>query len=131
MTIENDIQELQEEVERLKLKVKSDELKDQWHQSKVRIVYVSVTTYVVALVFMFAFDIDNPFLNAFIPSLLYVFSFQSLPFIRRMWTRNFLHEERLDQKELEVKQEKIAELVAEQVEVKEEEITEDSKNRVK
>jgi len=84
---------LEEQVQKLNLMQKYDELKSKWDRSLVRIIYVSTTTYLFVAVFMFILEVDNYLVNALIPSLGYILSTQTLPSIKKAWVRYYLDRE--------------------------------------
>ena len=58
-----------------------------WEVSKTRRVSISVLTYLVVLSFLNVIGADRPFLGSLVPVGGYLLSTQSMPFIRRWWTR--------------------------------------------
>lgn len=64
------------------------ELDKAWETSFVRILSVAIITYIIAVIALFMIKAPNPFLNALIPTLGFILSTQSLPFIKRLWMKN-------------------------------------------
>lgn len=64
------------------------ELDKKWETSPVRILSVAIITYIIAVIALFMIKAPNPFLNALIPTLGFILSTQSLPFIKRLWMKN-------------------------------------------
>lgn len=56
-----------------------------WEISKTRRAVIAVITYSVASYFMWRIGVDNPFVNAFIPTGGYLLSTLSLPMIKQLW----------------------------------------------
>lgn len=64
------------------------ELDKAWETSLVRILSVGIITYVIAVIALFMIKAPNPFLNALIPTLGFILSTQSLPFIKKLWMKD-------------------------------------------
>ena len=77
-TIEKDIQEIHAR----NLRVEADKA---WERSWTRLMSILVITYVVACLALYSIGNNNPLLNAFIPTLGFFLSMQSLPFLKRHW----------------------------------------------
>ena len=83
--MENRIQKLEEEVRAIRERNARVEGDKAWETSKFRIGLIMVVTYIIAAVVLYAIGNDNPMRNAFIPTLGYFLSTQSLPFIKKWW----------------------------------------------
>ena len=60
-----------------------------WERSGFRILSITVATYIIASVVMYAIGIANYLLSALIPAIGYFLSTQSLPIIKRWWIKRF------------------------------------------
>lgn len=58
-----------------------------WETSIFRRVILSLMTYVIATLIFWSIGSARPFLDACIPTIGYILSTQSLPFIKKMWLR--------------------------------------------
>ena len=63
------------------------ELDKAWETSLSRKVVILSLTYLVVVTFMYFFEISQPFLNAVVPSLAFVLSTLTLPFVERWWLK--------------------------------------------
>lgn len=82
--------QLQQEIEQIKqrnLRVEADKA---WETSWMRIGSVALITYLVALLVMRVLGVERFWLQAFIPTIGYILSTQSLPLIKRWWIKKFL-----------------------------------------
>ena len=62
-----------------------------WEMSLTRITIISLITYTIAVIFLYTVDLPNPFLSAFVPTIGWILSMQSLPFVKKWWIRKILH----------------------------------------
>lgn len=76
---------LRQEIEAIKTRNKRVELDKAWETSLFRKVLLAVMTYIVAVLFMYAVGADKPWFNALMPSLGFIISTQSLPYIKKWW----------------------------------------------
>ncbi len=87
--MEERIQKLEKEIEIIKarnVKVESDKA---WEVSYVRRLFIAVSTYIVASVWLVIVVKDTfPLLKAFVPPVGYLLSTLSLPFIKKWWVKN-------------------------------------------
>ncbi|MFH0714850.1 MAG: hypothetical protein V1847_03670 [Candidatus Diapherotrites archaeon] len=56
-----------------------------WETSFARRALIAVGTYVLIGIFLTALALPNPWLNAFIPTIAYILSMLSLPFVKEWW----------------------------------------------
>ncbi len=81
------IQELEEEINKIKERNKRVELEKVWETSWIRKILIAAFTYlVISLFFLFA-GVSNPFINAIVPALAFVLSTASLPFFKNLWLK--------------------------------------------
>ena len=69
------------------IKVEADKA---WETSWFRIFTLLLITYGISAFILYEIGNQNPFRNAFIPTIGYFLSMQSLPFLKRRWIRNYL-----------------------------------------
>ena len=91
MDIEQEIATIKER----NLRVEADKA---WEISGTRIFFVAAITYVVATLVLYLIGAPNFFLSALIPTVGYFLSTQSLPFIKRHWTKRFIEDRTKDAK---------------------------------
>ena len=63
------------------------ELDKEWETSIVRRVFISVSTYVLMVIFMSALGVDKPYISAIIPAVAYLISTLSLGVLKEMWLK--------------------------------------------
>lgn len=61
------------------------ELDKAWETSGTRKIILIANTYIVIGLFMWFMNINNPWINAIVPSIGYFLSTLTLPFIKRWW----------------------------------------------
>lgn len=59
-----------------------------WETSRARIFAVAGTTYVIVSCVFWAIGVDRPLINAIIPTLGYLLSTQSLPWMKSIWQQD-------------------------------------------
>jgi hypothetical protein len=79
---------LEERVKIIEERNKRVELDKKWETSPTRILSVGIITYIIAVIALYMIKAPNPFLNALIPTLGFILSTQSLPFIKKFWMKN-------------------------------------------
>lgn len=79
--IKKDIREIKERNAR----VEEDKA---WETSLFRKVLVAVLTYVVIVIFFFFAGLDEPFINAIVPTVGFVLSTLSIPVFKKFWLGN-------------------------------------------
>lgn len=79
------IKSLEQEIEKIKARNKRVEADKAWETSFTRKLLIAVLTYFVIVVFFFFAGLQNPFVNAIVPTAAFVISTLSLPFIKNIW----------------------------------------------
>ena len=79
------------EIKKRNIRVEADKA---WETSYFRLILVAVITYVIALFVMRVIGVQNFFLSALIPTIGYILSVQSLPFVKRWWIKKYLKNEK-------------------------------------
>lgn len=81
------LQQLREEVNKIKERNKRVETEKSWETSWTRKIMVAIMTYtVIAILFVFL-GAPDPLKNAVIPSIAFIVSTLSGPFIKKMWLK--------------------------------------------
>ena len=81
----SNIEQRLEEIERRNKRV---ELDKRWETSVIRRVFVAFFTYISIALYFYAIKIDKPFLNALVPTIGFLLSTLSLPYIRKIWEKS-------------------------------------------
>ena len=76
---------LAKEIERIHLRNKLVEENKSWETSNTRRIALIIFTYLSIGIYMQIIGVNNPWLNAVIPSLGFLLSTLTLPFIRKYW----------------------------------------------
>lgn len=84
------IKELEEEINKIKERNRRVETEKSWETSWTRRFMVAVFTYVVVSIFFIFVGTPNPLGNAVIPSIAFILSTLSGPFIKKWWLR-YIH----------------------------------------
>ncbi len=63
------------------------ELDKKWEGSVTRKILLMIFTYLAIAGYFFAIDVENPWLNAVVPSLGFLLSTLTLPFFKRIWSK--------------------------------------------
>lgn len=83
------IEELQQEIEKIKERNKRVEADKAWETSWARKVVILVLTYLVIVIFFSFAKLPEPFLNAIVPALAFVLSTLTVPVIKKWWLSKF------------------------------------------
>jgi len=79
---------LQKEVNLIKKRNKKVEADKAWETSLFRKMIIAAMTYVIVVVFLYIIESPNYWLNALVPTLGFLLSTLTLPFVKRWWVRN-------------------------------------------
>lgn len=89
-SLDERVSHLEETVERIRLSGKYSNLQKNWENSRIRVITVAVSMYVLTLTFMLILQVQNPIVSALLPTVGYMLSTNSIPLVRRIWVRNYL-----------------------------------------
>ena len=70
------------------LRVEADKA---WETSFLKTVLIACITYIIASIVMYYIGVQQYFLNALIPTIGYIVSTQSIPVVKRLWIKRYLH----------------------------------------
>ncbi|MCA9381372.1 hypothetical protein KC678_03845 [Candidatus Dojkabacteria bacterium] len=94
---------LEEKVEKLNLLNRYSEMQDEWDKSLTRIVLVVVFTYLFVVLFMYFLGVENPIINALLPAGAYILSTRTIPYVKKIWIKQYLEEESKEKEATEPK----------------------------
>lgn len=80
--------DLEQRIKNIEDRNKRVELDKSWETSLIRKIILSFLTYLVIVIFMYFSEIEKPFMNAVVPSLAFVLSTLTLPFIKKWWLKS-------------------------------------------
>jgi hypothetical protein len=83
------IEELQQEIEKIKERNKRVEADKAWETSWARKIVVLILTYIVISIFFYSAGLSKPLLNAIVPALAFVLSTLTVPIIKKWWLSKF------------------------------------------
>ena len=81
------LEELEIEVGKLKERNSKVEQNKSWETSWTRRLVLTISTYIILSTYMWAVDIDRPFINAIVPTVGFMLSTMSLPIGKRIWKK--------------------------------------------
>ena len=85
-----ELEEIKKEISLIKERNKKVEADKAWETSTLRIVSIVIMTYIVTAIVFYFIGIKNFLLSAFIPTVGFYLSTQSLPFIKKRWVNKFI-----------------------------------------
>lgn len=79
---------IEERLNKIEERNKRVELDKAWEISFIRVLFVSIITYIVAFFVLFSMGISKSYLSALIPVIGFILSTQSLPIVKKYWIKN-------------------------------------------
>ena len=81
--------EIENEIQKIKLRNKKVELDKAWETSWVRKICICILTYIVVIIYSYIVrNYDNIFLSSLVPVIGFTLSTVSLKYIRKIWERH-------------------------------------------
>lgn len=80
--------DIEKEITFLKQRNERVEANKAWETSAFRTVIIALLIYVVVSVVFYVTNVSRPLISAIIPPIGYIFSMQSLPFVKHWWIKN-------------------------------------------
>lgn len=78
---------LESRVKALEERNKIKDTSKAWETSWTRRILISLFTYLVIALYFFALGVNNPWLNAIVPTIGFLLSTLSLPFFKQLWIK--------------------------------------------
>lgn len=88
--MEQRLKELENQITIIKFRNQKVETDKSWETSWMRRISIGVMTYLVMVLFMNSIGVKDPFVNALVPTLGFILSTLSLPFIKSFWLK-YIH----------------------------------------
>jgi hypothetical protein len=85
----SEIEELKQEIQKLKERNKKVETNKAWEISFTRKILLMFLTYFVIVVTLTTIKNPAPWVNAFIPAIAFFLSTLTLPYVKKMWLKYF------------------------------------------
>ncbi|AHB40265.1 MAG: hypothetical protein ACD_25C00232G0002 [uncultured bacterium] len=79
--------ELARRIEKIEQRNKLVETDKAWETSKTRRLLIALFTYLSIFLYFLVIGVDKPFLNAIVPTVGFLLSTISLPFVRKIWEK--------------------------------------------
>ncbi|MDY6770661.1 MAG: hypothetical protein SV186_01745 [Candidatus Nanohaloarchaea archaeon] len=89
--LEERVEQLEQEVDRIKQRNRKVERDKAWETSWSRRVLITVLTYLVIVVYFVSAGMQDPFTGAVVPAVAFVLATATLPWFKRLWLRQ-VHE---------------------------------------
>jgi len=83
----DELQELKNEIEKIKERNARVEADKAWETSLFRKILIAVLTYIVIVLFFLVANLQRPFVSAIIPTIGFILSTLSIPFFKKIWER--------------------------------------------
>lgn len=83
------IDELEQRIIIIEERNRRVELGKAWETSFTRKFFIALFTYLAIAIYMYAIGMNNPWLNAIIPTVGFLLSTLTLPFVRKFWEKYF------------------------------------------
>lgn len=87
--MDNDLKILKDEVSKIQERNKKVEADKAWEISLFRKLSIAIITYIIAAAVMYVIDVEDYLLGALIPTIGYILSTLSLPFIKGWWVKKY------------------------------------------
>jgi len=81
------LEQLAKELERIEKRNQRVEADKAWETSWTRRILLMAFTYTAISLYLFAIDIDRPWLNAIVPAVGFMLSTLTLPLFKRIWLK--------------------------------------------
>lgn len=82
--------DIEKEINLIKERNKKVEADKAWETSLFRVIFISAITYITTAIVFYFIGVKNFLLSALIPTIGYYLSVQSLPFIKKWWTKRYI-----------------------------------------
>ncbi|MEK7101452.1 MAG: hypothetical protein AAB860_00740 [Patescibacteria group bacterium] len=83
-----DLSNLEEKIRKIEERNKRVETDKAWEASYTRKFFIALFTYLSISLYMYVVDIDQPWLNAIIPTVGFLLSTLTIPFIGEFWKKH-------------------------------------------
>ena len=82
------MEKIEDRLNKIEDRNKRVELDKAWETSLIRILSVSIITYIIAFFVLFSMGVSKSYLSALIPVIGFILSTQSIPIIKKYWIKN-------------------------------------------
>lgn len=88
MNTEQRLEKIEAEIEKIKLRNRGVESDKTWETSELRRALIAIFTYISISLFMWAVNVDRPWLNAIVPTIGFTLSTLALPYFKQIWLKS-------------------------------------------
>lgn len=88
MKTEERIEKLEAEITKINARNRGVEADKAWETSLARRALIAAFTYLSISIYMWAINIDRPWLNAIVPTIGFTLSTLTLPYFKTIWLKN-------------------------------------------
>jgi len=81
------IEELKQEIDKIKERNKRVEIDKAWEISYTRRVLLVIFTYLAMGIYLKAINVPSPWLNAIVPAVAFMLSTLTIPFFKKIWIK--------------------------------------------
>lgn len=85
MNNQSHLEELEKRIQAIESRNKKVEVDKAWETSTFRRVLIAVVTYFVVALFFTVIKVENPLINALVPTLGFLLSTLTIPFFKQIW----------------------------------------------
>ncbi len=82
------IKKLEREISNINARNAKVETDKSWETSWTRRIIIFILTYLAIAAYFYAIGLPSPLINSFVPSVAFVISTLTLPFFKKIWTKN-------------------------------------------
>jgi len=86
----NDIEIINSRLEKLEKRNKRVELDKMWETSLTRRILLAAFTYLAVSLYLLAINVENPWLNAIVPTVGFLLSTLTMPFFKKNWIKRLI-----------------------------------------
>ena len=79
--------DIEQEIQSIKIRNQKVEVDKAWERSWTRRISIAFVTYIIAVIWLLMIHDTMPWLKAFVPSVAYILSTLSLPFVKNSWMK--------------------------------------------
>lgn len=84
----NSMPTLEERIEKIEARNRKVEIDKAWEGSSSRKVFLIIFTYLAVGLYLNVIQVENPWINAIVPSMGFLLSTLTLPWIKKWWIKN-------------------------------------------
>ncbi len=91
-SLDQRLSNIEEMTQKLVLIDKYYQLQTAWEKSAMRTILIAITTYILSAIFLYILNFQYFYINAVLPTVGFMLTTLSIPFIKRIWIKYYLKE---------------------------------------